>query len=273
MAKFIKNSEINSELEKLIENADSQLILISPFIKMHDRVKSLLKRKIENPQLEVTVIFGKNPENKEKSINAEDLSFLKELPNIEIRYEERLHAKYYANDDSAILTSMNLYDFSQNNNVEFGILTKATFLGSYLNIGDPIDKEAYEFANEIIESSLLMFEKRPIKEKRRLYGQKFSGESEVVVDNIDSNFRPKENIKKSKPVTLQGYCIRTGQNIKFNPERPFTYKAYKDWAKFENPEYPEKYCHFSGEPSNGNTSQKHPILKKNWQKAKEVHNF
>ena len=38
-------------------------------------------------------------------------------------------------------------------------------------------------------------------------------------------------------------------------------------------DYLEKYCHFSGEPSNGETSFNKPILKKNWKKAKAKFNL
>lgn len=41
----------------------------------------------------------------------------------------------------------------------------------------------------------------------------------------------------------------------------------------EDPDYKEKYCHFSGEPSNGETSVNKPILKKNWKKAQNIHGF
>ena len=49
------------------------------------------------------------------------------------------------------------------------------------------------------------------------------------------------------------------------------YDAYKSWSKYSDTEYPEKFCHFSGEHSNGETSVSKPILKKNWKRAKEIH--
>ena len=55
--------------------------------------------------------------------------FFKEFPNIQIRYEKKLHAKYYSNESAAILTSMNLYSYSQDNNIEAGVLTKSGLLG------------------------------------------------------------------------------------------------------------------------------------------------
>ncbi|MBK9982082.1 MAG: hypothetical protein IPP15_06575 [Saprospiraceae bacterium] len=58
-----------------------------------------------------------------------------------------------------------------------------------------------------------------------------------------------------------GYCIRTGEKIPFNPERPFSYNAYKSWAEYKNMDYPEAYCHKTGKPSYGKTSMRNPILR------------
>ena len=67
-----------------------------------------------------------------------------------------------------------------------------------------------------------------------------------------------------------GFCIRTGVSIPFDIAKPLSKEAYKKWNEYGDENYPEKYCHFSGEPSNGETSVKQPILKKNWRKAKEI---
>ena len=80
--------------------------------------------------------------------------------------------------------------------------------------------------------------------------------------------KPK-NEKKIEP-KKSGYCIRTGIEIPFNVEKPLSYEAFKSWSKYSDPEYCEKFCHFSGEPSNGETCVSRPILKKNWKKAKEL---
>jgi len=70
-----------------------------------------------------------------------------------------------------------------------------------------------------------------------------------------------------------GYCIRTRKEIPFDLEKPFCKEAYEVWAQYEDKNYPENYCHFSGEPSHGKTKFAFPILKKNWDKAKKVHGF
>jgi hypothetical protein len=60
MAIFLTGNELNATLESLFEFADEHLILISPYIKLHDRYASVLKTKKDNPNLKITVVFGKN---------------------------------------------------------------------------------------------------------------------------------------------------------------------------------------------------------------------
>ena len=67
----------------------------------------------------------------------------------------------------------------------------------------------------------------------------------------------------------QGFCIRTGQSIPFDVMRPLSGAAFNSWAQFGDGDYPEAFCHFTGEPSYGDTSYHRPILQKNWRKAKK----
>lgn len=144
MAKFIKGNELNAELEKILDTAEQQVLLISPYIKLHDRYKASLRGLLDKPEVEIVVLFGKNEEDITKSIQKEDLEFLMEFPNIQIRHEKRLHAKYYANERKALLTSMNLYDFSQNNNIEAGILMESLLKRSFPGYDD-MDKNTYDY--------------------------------------------------------------------------------------------------------------------------------
>ena len=86
----------------------------------------------------------------------------------------------------------------------------------------------------------------------------------------DTSFK-KESFVHKPAVKQTGFCIRTGTQIPFNQKHPMCDTAFQNWKKFSNNEYPEKYCHFSGEASNGETTFSRPILRKNWAKAKEVH--
>lgn len=276
MAEFIKGNQLNAELEKIFERAEEQLVIISPFIKLHSRFVDVLKSKKNNPTLKITLVFGKNEDKISKSLSNDDFDFLKGFPNIEIKYEQRLHAKYYANESSAILSSMNLYDFSHNNNIEFGILTKVTFVGALTGLGDTIDKEAFNYFDQVINNSRTLYKRIPVYEDKMMGLRKKYTHSDIEADELSGQFGvvtssifKSDSPKKTIQVHKIGYCIRTGEQIAFNPDRPLSDKAYVSWSKYKDKEYKEKFCHYSGEPSNGETSFSKPIMKKNWKKAKE----
>jgi hypothetical protein len=197
---------------------------------------------------------------------------------------------------------MNLYDYSAENNVEYGVAF------SKLTLTEKVYQEHEAHHYELLEHSAhCIYIKRPVFKKALLGLSKNYLRSEVLLDRFES-FDPtkrdyervvyqdidvlwlddKEVVpvlktrsekrldrdelpfsetkstpkKKTETTKVQdiGYCIRTGDEIAFNPERPFCYKAYKSWAKFENYEFPEKYCHKTGVPSNGKTCMANPVL-------------
>lgn len=296
MAKFLTGNELNAEVEKIFESSTKMIVLISPYIKLHERYASTLKTKLRDPNVQIIIVFGKNEEDITRSMKNEDFEFFKAFPNIQIRYEKRLHAKYYANESSAILTSMNLHSFSQDNNIEAGVLTKTTLLGNLAsnlitNVTgeDTFDNQAWAYFHRVIEQSEILYVKTPVFESGLLGLTKKYVESKVEVDKLSDFFLSKKIVTEKKsisntlkvkvekemenPKSMTGFCIRTGKEIPFNTERPFTDEAFKSWNQFKNEDYPEKYCHFSGEPSNGETTKAKPILRKNWNKAKAQHNL
>ena len=56
----------------------------------------------------------------------------------------------------------------------------------------------------------------------------------------------KETIKKYDKEPESGVCIRCGERIKFNPNKPLCDKCYPIWAKFGDSKYTEKFCHVCG---------------------------
>jgi hypothetical protein len=112
--------ELQDKLFEIIEKSQEKLIIISPFIeefdyqnniKWDDMINTL---KSKNDILE----FYTNPKNitgKEKIV---------ETVNENIIPVDNLHAKIYINDDTVLLSSMNLTHSSYNKSIEFGIITK-----------------------------------------------------------------------------------------------------------------------------------------------------
>lgn len=47
----------------------------------------------------------------------------------------------------------------------------------------------------------------------------------------------------------EGHCIRCGEVIDHDPERPLCLDCYRSWKEYRNAEYGEKFCHSCGEKS------------------------
>lgn len=278
MAEFLKDSKLVSAIEELIDKADKELWLISPYIKFDGRIKDRLRLKKQCPSLHIVIVFGKNEEDTSKSLSKEDFEFLKDFPSITVGYEPRLHAKYYSSEDFSIITSMNLHQYSLHNNIEVGIKLKSKKWFQQASKDGEADYDAAIYFDEVVQNCTIIFDKDSVMKKGVLgFGEVYS-HSEIKTDDSETFFIKKDSFvgKKyfqSKVVNhgvsnKQGYCIRTAKPIPFNPKRPMCDEVLKVWNKFRDVNYPEKYCHYSGEPSNGETSFNKPILRKNWSKAK-----
>lgn len=240
MAKLLSTNGVSYHLENLIKETSKRVILISPYLQFNDRIKEELSS-LNRLDKDIRIVFREN------RLQLKDNNWLEEQYGI-ITYEcANLHAKCYINEKEAIITSMNLYQYSQQNNVEMGIY-----------ISKEEDPQLYTST---------------LKEVERILG--IGKKIRISVKEIDGKAQPKKKRKKIDKGNkkLNGFCIRTGEPIPFNVEKPMTYEAYKSWNKYANPQYLEKYCHFSGEPSGGKTTLERPILKKNWKMAKKKFNL
>jgi hypothetical protein len=139
MPKFLNTSATNYYLEELIKNAKERLILISPFLKINDRIRELLEDK-NRMKIDVRIVYGKS------ELHPQEINWLKSLSFVRTSFCKNLHAKCYLNEEVAIITSLNLYDFSQVNNNEMGILlTREADSECY--------RDAYDEAQRIVRVS------------------------------------------------------------------------------------------------------------------------
>ena len=266
MAEFFTGDLLNHQILEIIKHPhDGHVIMVSPYIKFHQRIMDELNEHKSNTKPLLTVVFGKSAGNYKKSIDRVDLEFLMNYPNVQIRHEERLHAKFYGNGSDYMMSSMNLYDFSQNNNIEFGIK---------LNLSEEpleqFEKNASKFIQDVITRSELIYQNNAVSEETTFMG------FENVVNSVDRKNRgivtPKKQPSSKKATFIgnvdnTGYCIRTGEKIKFNMRMPMTQESFRVWSIFKENFYPENYCHCTGENRNGQTSMARPVLEENWELA------
>tara|TARA_B100000795_G_scaffold76298_1_gene54280 strand:- start:162 stop:884 length:723 start_codon:yes stop_codon:yes gene_type:complete len=178
MARFLNTRKAVSEIEDLIRDADQRLILISPYLKLSKDFKELLTYRNSKDKI-TTVIFGK------QELNPNEMKFLQGLRFVILKYNQDLHAKCYLNDNKMIITSLNLYEFSMNNNKEMGVL---------IDLNDESDKELFDDAfkeidfidetSERFEFTSIPEEKKPVKVESKVQTKKTSNSKLLTTKEI-----------------------------------------------------------------------------------------
>jgi hypothetical protein len=210
MPKFLTTTGVSFKLEEIIKSADEKLILISPFLKINERIRELIEDK-NRIKINTEVIYGKN------ELQPDENNWLRNLDYVRTGFCKNLHAKCYLNEKEALVTSMNLYEFSQQNNNEMGI-----------HVSKETDPELYDAINE---------------EAKRLF--RISEEVKVTVEKVARKEEKKENSKKSKS-SDSGFCIRCEKKIKLDPLHPYCKDCFITWSKYGNEDYQENVCHVCG---------------------------
>lgn len=238
---FLFDNQLIAALEKLIRDSKKCLLLVSPYIDLDARIMDALAEKKSLPDFHLLVLFGKNEGNYQRSMKRDSMAFLKEFPNAEIRYNERLHAKFYQNDYEYIMTSLNLYDFSLANNIEVGIRSEfATrgIMGKALDItadlvADGIGKVKHDVMGverdvnprekfqQIFEASELVYKTTARVSNSGLFssitGKKKLDSFEVVVDklNIVEKTKPEMNLTEIKTTTITSTVQTITTEVKY----------------------------------------------------------
>ena len=199
MAKFLTTRDTASEIEKIINNAQNRLVLISPFVKIPETLLQNLKV-ADSRKVKITLVYGK------AELNPDERKKLEQLNNLSLYFLENLHAKCFFNEEYMVITSMNLYDFSEQNNREMGVL-----------VSSKDDKDV--FSEAVNEAKLMVY----ISEKEDLRRPKTKSYSDKTKQN--------------------GYCIRCRKEIPYDLNRPLCLDCFRVWKKWGDTNYEEYYCH------------------------------
>ncbi|MDZ4145884.1 phospholipase D family protein [Hydrogenophaga sp.] len=198
MAKFLTTTGTNYHLEELIKDASDRLILISPFLKLNDRMKELLADK-NRLKIDVRIVYGKS------ELQPQEIEWLRGLTYIRTSFCKNLHAKCYMNEEMCIITSLNLYEFSQVNNNEMGILIQRSE-------DNQLYKDAYEEAQRIIR----------ISDEVRISLERVSSEPEAAAAEADKGTEAEpagDKLTSSKIATKLG--MKTAQFMDRATEQGF----------------------------------------------------
>ncbi|WP_210416850.1 phospholipase D-like domain-containing protein [Echinicola soli] len=165
MSKFLTGKELEDTVYDIIWETENTLMIVSPFIKLDDYFKKLFDKHENNPRIHLLLVFGKNEKSVKKSMSKADFDYFKKFLNVSIVYVPNLHAKYYGNEKKGIITSINLYDYSFKNNIEFGVFSQQSLLGRFKQSAD---NDAWNECMEIAENNEVVFIKRPVFESKKI---------------------------------------------------------------------------------------------------------
>ena len=243
MAKFLTTTGVSYRLEEIIKGAKERLVIISPYLRINERIKELLEDK-NRMKIDVRVIYGKS------ELRPEENNWLGSMDSIRTSICNNLHAKCYLNENEALLTSMNLYEFSQVNNNEMGILITRD--------------EEQDLYDEIKEESMRLVR---VSEEIRVTVAKVEPETAGKAATKRARREPRQDMAKPE----RGFCIRCKAELPSNPTQPYCSRCYASWRRFNNEEYEEKHCHTCGKEHGA--SMLKPVCIACYRKYKDVLEF
>ena len=232
MAEFLTTSGTIADIERLIVDAKTSLVFISPYVQIsdtiHQRMLDASKRKVT-----MTFVYGKG------DMKSDEYDALAKIPGLNLFYFEHLHAKCYYNESKMIITSMNLYAYSSKNR-EMGILLDSKsdqeLFEKAVNEADSIIRHSVPKNNQKANNNLEKPDKHP----------------QLNSTINQSNYETSSKKDKNQPLSVhsnKGNCIRCSSSIDFDPLKPYCNKCYKSWSQLENANYVEKLCHGCSTPT------------------------
>ena len=209
MAKFLSTTGVSHHLEELIKNSKDKLFLISPYLQFHPRVKDHLEY-LHRLKRDIRVVYREN------KLQVEESNWLEKQVGIRTSLCSTLHAKCYLNESEAIVTSMNLYAFSQQNNDEMGILVRKA--------EDPkLYQDIFNEANRLLT----------VSEEIRVVVKKVDKEIQRKSDKTISEISKTPKNSSSKRLTTKELSSITGlSSRKVNSwlsDNKLMYKKEEDW--------------------------------------------
>lgn len=249
---IIHGMNLHTSVIELTDRAQKYLVLITPYFLPWVQLEESLKRAVTKG-VNTTLLLrgGKDRADQERNARAAQLG------NVRMKFLRRLHAKIYISESEAILTSMNLLKSSALDSWEVGI---------HLQL--PQDNDAYE---QTVKAAADLIDRAIEGEKveqavggplsMRASHSKTSPEMRKWMEAAGMVPTARRTKKKAAPkkaapkkpapktrrkAVSKGVCIRCGDPIKLNPERPYCKECYAIWAEYENDEYEEEFCHSCG---------------------------
>ena len=235
--RMYKDNEITQQILEIINKAESNLAIVSPYIDRVLHVEQAITRAITNG-VEVTIFARKDGARIGGNRATDALAWFK-ANKVKVVGVPNLHAKFYINETEAVVTSMNLYTSSWTGSLELGFAVEGEAhaqLAAYLR--DIVMPQSKSVVTKTTATRTSRPPKRATKSSTRrpsVPAKKepsgfFGSVMNVVKDALESN---------------EGFCIRCGERLteaEYESGKALCRKDYRAWAEFKRPAFTEKFC-------------------------------
>lgn len=209
MAEFLTTNGISFYIDKIIKSAGVELYLLMPYLQLSLEFYEALKE-LSDRGVNAIIVYTN------EDLHTEEKLALGELSNLEIYHSQNLNTRCCCSEESALITSMDMHQFTGNENIDMGVLfSKSEDSDMYRKITSEV--------KSIVNSSRNMnLHKRPIEELDQL---------QVKVKKV-----------------YHGFCIKCAMPISYNIKNPYCRSCM---PKDDIPDGKNNgiYCHVCGTES------------------------
>ena len=235
MPRFLNATQARGEIESILTRAQKSIFMISPYIKINDDLISRLTDAGGRRKVKILLVC------REKDLRDEERKKVEQVPNLELHFNEKVHAKCYFNEESMVIASLNLYDSAHGDNHEMGIL-----------LSNLLDDDKVAFRDAAAEAEFIISEVRmkPTEDKSRtLQVRRPRGEPENPIESVARGISKALGFGDGK-----GYCIRCAARIPMDRDAPYCPDCYRVWAKYKKADFEEGVCHSCGRSAKTSTN-------------------
>ena len=226
--KIFQAYQISDEVIRLVENSREFCFLVSPFFKPWPKMAKTLENCGTQKK---NIVFILNADEESRL----DLKYLNSSYGFDLLYVKNLHSKLFISEQTAILSSMSLYESQHETNVELGYRIDSR-------------RDIREIVESIIQDDILRnppasaYKGRFYDSIEHLYKEptmSFSSpvQNQVVIDERDL---------RQQAANSHAFCIRCKKTIPQSVYRTFCQECFEKWESEESADGKGSYCHLCG---------------------------
>lgn len=259
MSLILDTHETNTWISHISEDARKHLVIICPYLKINEKLKRTIEV-ADRKGVNIFIIYGK------RELDEGTMTWLKGLHHSNIANIKNLHAKLYMNEEFAVISSMNLYEYSQVNNEELGVLCgrkedRAEFKDITFQVMRLIgisEKEHGRWDVGDLDKPIRgLFKRGKGTEEFRTYdsGSDVGNRDEIPLEpiRVETEEKPEPPISE----TLLCHCIRCGRVIPSTHDYVYCGRCMDSWQRYSNMRYvePEGHCYICGKQYNASAEK------------------